>query len=201
MPVLAVTFTRTRPKWAGSWTGWAAAWCWSVTPYGGAVITEAGDHLAVDHLVYLSGFPLDLGESYGNAASTESEAARISHDGRPDLADAFIQGPDGLLTLDPGMAAECLYNRCDADTAIWAVSRLGPQRLVTLQQSPTAVAWHNKPATYVICTDDLVVHPELQRILARRCRSVREWPTDHSPFLSRPDLVAELLSELARQPV
>jgi pimeloyl-ACP methyl ester carboxylesterase len=29
--------------------------------YGGAVTTEAGSHLAVDHLVYLAGFPLDLG--------------------------------------------------------------------------------------------------------------------------------------------
>jgi hypothetical protein len=37
----------------------------------------------------------------------------------------------------------------------------------------------------------------LQRILARRCRSVLEGPTDHSPFLSRSDLVADLLSELA----
>jgi hypothetical protein len=49
----------------------------------------------------------------------------------------------------------------------------------------------------VICADDLVVHPELQRILARRCRSKLEWPTDHCPFLSRPDLVAGLLGEVA----
>jgi pimeloyl-ACP methyl ester carboxylesterase len=168
--------------------------------YGGAVITEAGDHPAVDHLVYMSGFPLELDESCGNAASRESEAARISHSGRPDLTGGFIQGPDGLLTLDPGIAAQCLYNCCDADTVSWALRRLGPQPLVTLQQSPTAVAWHNKPATYVISTDDLVVHPELQRILARRCRGVLEWPTDHSPFLSRPDLVVDLLTELAQQP-
>jgi pimeloyl-ACP methyl ester carboxylesterase len=168
--------------------------------YGGAVITEAGDHPAVDHLVYLSGFPLELHESCGNAAGAESEAARISPSGRPDLADGFIQGADGWFTLDPRMAAQCLYNCCDADTVTWALRRLGPQPLVTLQQSPTAVAWRNKPTTYVVSADDLVVYPELQRILARRCGSVLEWRTDHSPFLSRPDLVADLLTELARQP-
>jgi pimeloyl-ACP methyl ester carboxylesterase len=70
--------------------------------YGGAVITVAGDHLAVDHLVYLSGFPLDLGESCGHAAALESDAAGISHSGRPDLAGGFLQGLDGLFTLDPG---------------------------------------------------------------------------------------------------
>jgi hypothetical protein len=45
-------------------------------------------------------------------------------------------------------------------------------------------------------TEDLVVHPDLQRILAKRCTSSVEWPTDHSPMLSRPDLVGSLLAEL-----
>jgi len=49
-----------------------------------------------------------------------------------------------------------------------------------------------------VCAEDLVVHPVLERILAKRCTSVVEWPTGHSPFLSDPERVAGLLTEVAR---
>ncbi|MFI5041977.1 MAG: alpha/beta fold hydrolase [Acidimicrobiales bacterium] len=65
------------------------------------------------------------------------------------------------------------------------------------QRQCPANLWRAKPSTYVVCADDMAVHPDLQRIMARRCGTVLEWPTDHSPFLSRPDLVAGLLVELA----
>ena len=164
--------------------------------YGGAVITEAGDHPAVDHLVYVAAFALDVGESCVSAA-TDSAANEISHEGRPDLGSGIIAAPDDSIVLDPLVAARCLYNQCDEQTVAWALERLGPQPMVTLQQGPTGVAWRNRPSTYVVCNDDMAVHPDLQRIMARRCGSVVEWATDHSPFLGRPDLMAGLLVELA----
>lgn len=163
--------------------------------YGGAVITEAGDHPAVGHLVYLCAFALDAGESCGNAAA--DQAAGISHEGRPDLGAAFVMEPGGTVTLDQTTAATCLYHDCDADTVAWAMARLGPHPLVTIQQTPETVAWRVKPSTYVICRDDLAIHPDLQRLLARRCTTSVEWPSGHSPFLSHPELVAELLAGLA----
>jgi pimeloyl-ACP methyl ester carboxylesterase len=162
--------------------------------YGGAVITEAGDHPAVAHLVYLAAFPLDTDESCVRAA--EPEAAGISHHGRPNLGAGFIEGPGGTVTLDPPVAAMCLYSDCDEDTVNWALARLGPQPRASLEQTPNTVAWRIKPSTYVVCADDMVVHPDLQRLLAARCGAGAQWPTGHSPFLSRPDLVAGLIVEL-----
>ena len=164
--------------------------------YGGAVITEAGLHPAVQHLVYVAAFALDAGESCVSAA-TDVEAGLISHDGRPNLGAGFIMSSGDMITLDPSSAEECLYNDCDADTVAWALARLGPQPLITLQAEPRLDAWQTKPSTYVVCVNDMAVHPDLQRIMARRCSSVVEWPTDHSPFLCRPDLVAGLLIDLA----
>jgi pimeloyl-ACP methyl ester carboxylesterase len=166
--------------------------------YGGAVITEAGLHPAVQHLVYVAAFALDEGESCVGAAGAESEAGQISHDGRPNLSAGFIMGSGDVITLDPASAAECFYNDCDADTVAWALGRLGPQPLITLQGTTKRAAWRTKPSTYVVCDDDMAVHPDLQRIMARRCGSMIEWPTGHSPFLCRPDLVADLLVDLAQ---
>jgi pimeloyl-ACP methyl ester carboxylesterase len=165
--------------------------------YGGAVITEAGDHPAVAHLVYLCALTLDAGETCGSAAADEAAAAGITHTGRPDLADGIIAGEDGLVSLDPTVAAACLYNHCDAETVGWAVARLGPHPFVTLEEPPSRVAWRAKPSTYVVCADDLAVHPDLQRIMAKRCTNSVEWDSDHSPFLSHPDHLAPFLVSLA----
>lgn len=164
--------------------------------YGGAVITETGLHPAVQHLVYLAAFALNAGESCVSVAA-DVEPGLISYEGRPILGAGFIMS-SGVITLDPSSAAVCLYNDCDAETVAWALDRLGPQPLITLQGAPKHAAWRVKPSTYVVCGDDMAVHPDLQRIIGRRCSSVIEGPTDHSPFLCRPDLVAGLMVDLAR---
>ena len=165
--------------------------------YGGAVITEAGGHRAVGRLVYLAAFALDEGESCNRAAAGEPDAAAIVHEGRPALSDALLRMPDETLVLDPVLGPACLYQDCDAETVAWAMARVGPQRVETLRQSPNAIAWRQRPSTYAVCTADLAVHPDLQRIMARRCAAVVQWPTGHSPFLVRPDLVAGLLCRVA----
>jgi pimeloyl-ACP methyl ester carboxylesterase len=167
--------------------------------YGGAVITEAGAHPAVEHLVYLCGFPLDAGETCQTAALSDAGAARVSHAGRPSLSGALMTISDGVTVVSTEGAATCFYNDCDSETIDWAVARLGPQPMVALAQSPTSIAWRHRPSTYVVSRDDQAVHPDLQRLLAQRCQSRVEWPTGHVPSLSRPDLVTDLLTRLVRQ--
>jgi pimeloyl-ACP methyl ester carboxylesterase len=166
--------------------------------YGGAVITEAGIHPAVRHLVYLCAFAIDGHETCMSAAMEESAAADISWDGRPNLAEAFVEHPGGTATITEQGAAECFFNDCDDETVAWAVARLGHQPMVTLQQQPAAVAWRERPSTYVVCTEDFGVHPDLQRVIARRCTTTVEWPASHSPFLSMPDRVVDLLVAIGR---
>jgi pimeloyl-ACP methyl ester carboxylesterase len=166
--------------------------------YGGAVITEAGVHPSVRHLVYLTAFALDAGESCMSAAVDESAELDLSYEGKPNLVDAFVWNDDGTISLTSDGAAACLFQDCDAEATAWAIARLGPQPGVTFGDIPTALAWRERPSTYVVCTDDLGVHPDLQRVMAKRCTNTVEWPTSHSPFLSAPDRVADLAADLAR---
>ena len=166
--------------------------------YGGAVITEAGEHPLVEQLIFIAAMALDAGETCQKAATEEVAVAGLDWTGRPNFGKGFVAAPDHTVTLDPTVAAQCLYSDCDDATIAWALNRLGPHPLSNLQQSPSRIAWRTKPSTYAICADDLVVHPDLQRILAKRCTSVVEWPTGHSPFLSDPNRVSGLLHEIAR---
>jgi pimeloyl-ACP methyl ester carboxylesterase len=167
--------------------------------YGGAVVTEAGVHPSVAHLVYVAAFAIHDEESCGNAGAEEPAAAAIDHRGRPDLSSMLLIDEQGVARLPPEGAAEAFFNDCDERSTQWAVSRLDGQRLESLLQSPIQVAWHEKPSTYLVCTEDQAVHPDLQRLLAARCTEVIDVRSGHSPFLSQPDLLAELLTERANR--
>jgi pimeloyl-ACP methyl ester carboxylesterase len=55
------------------------------------------------------------------------------------------------------------------------------------------------PKSYVVCSKDQTIPPEAQRQMAARAgATVHELDTSHSPFLSRPDLVAELIRDTVR---
>ena len=91
------------------------------------------------------------------------------------------------------------YHDCDPEDVDAAIQRLRPMELGCLTTAVGPPAWKAKPSTYVVCSEDRGVHPELQRLMAKRCTESVEWPTAHSPFLNRPDLVAGLLVDLARR--
>jgi pimeloyl-ACP methyl ester carboxylesterase len=165
--------------------------------YGGAVITEAGAHPSVRHLVYVAAFCIDDTESCASALADDPEVGAISHEGRPNLGHAIVASDDGSSTVVPDLAVECFYNDCDDDAVTWALAHLGAQPLLNLMQSPAAIAWRDRPATYVLCEHDQAVHPDLQRLMARRCDEVVSWPLDHSPFLSDPGRLTALLASLA----
>jgi pimeloyl-ACP methyl ester carboxylesterase len=165
--------------------------------YGGAVITEAGVHPSVKGLVYVCALALDGDETCSTVALEEAERLGLSFDDMPDLSSAISISEDGVTTLDPSSAAIALYNGCSNELTEWACSNLGPQPMVTLQQGPKSVAWREKPSTYVVCADDKIVHPGLQRLMAERCTAAVEWDSGHSPFLSMPDRLVMLLRDLA----
>jgi pimeloyl-ACP methyl ester carboxylesterase len=88
------------------------------------------------------------------------------------------------------------YNDRDDATVQWAAdicSMLGGTA-----DTPQAIAWRGIPSTFVVCTRDRAILPSLQRRIAERASSVVEWDTSHSPFASRPELVAELLEQVCQ---
>jgi pimeloyl-ACP methyl ester carboxylesterase len=167
--------------------------------YGGAVITEGGIHPSVQRLVFVCALAIDSHESCGTAVLDETANLGLSFDDMPDITAGIRVSDDGVITLDPAIAAVALYNGCGPELTKWAMSKLGPQTAESLQQTPTAVAWRQKPSTYVVCSNDKIVHPGLQRVMAKRCTESLEWDSGHSPFLSMPDRLADLLQQLARR--
>ncbi|MGA1682831.1 MAG: alpha/beta fold hydrolase, partial [Ilumatobacteraceae bacterium] len=55
-------------------------------------------------------------------------------------------------------------------------------------------AWRTVESTYVVCTDDLTVNVDEQRIRAGWIQRHVEIDCDHSPFFSAPDELAEVIA-------
>jgi pimeloyl-ACP methyl ester carboxylesterase len=104
---------------------------------------------------------------------------------------------EGRLTLNPASIGPALYNDCDEDVVAWANERLRSM-LTDGADAVTAAAWSAIPSTYVVCTQDRVILPELQRKMAAHADELITWDTSHSPFASQPALVADLVERLAR---
>jgi pimeloyl-ACP methyl ester carboxylesterase len=152
--------------------------------YGGIVATEGAAGAAnVSHLLYVTAFMLDEGASLLSTVGGEAP-------------DWWVRDEDGLSTT-VSRAEEIFFNDCSPEDAADAASRLEPQSLPSFEQPVRSVAWRDIPSSYLICERDNAIPPVLQEQLAERAGDVRRVEASHSPFLSRPGEVAELIAELA----
>lgn len=155
--------------------------------YGGLVVSHAAAGSAgVAHLVYLAAFMLEPDEDPG--------ALLAAHGGE---LGAALRVVDGDVTVDPERAAALFYGDSPPELAAAAVARLRPMAATAFVATPAEPAWRTIPATYVVCSEDRALPVSLQQAFAARATTSLTWPTDHSPFLSRPAVVASLLADLA----
>jgi pimeloyl-ACP methyl ester carboxylesterase len=150
--------------------------------YGGVPVTEAaGTAGDVRHLVYLCAFQLDVGESLLGSVGGEA----------PEWWD--VQEAQGRIrATDP---QKIFYGDVEARKASAAAARLGYQSLPAVSQPLTRAAWRTIPSTYVVCEQDAGLPVFAQETMARRAHRIRRLSSSHSPFLSQPDLLADLLRE------
>lgn len=153
--------------------------------YGGQVISE-GAHAddGVVRLVYLAAFQLEPGQSLLDALGGEvppwiaiDEAAGVSRATRSD---------------------EIFYGDCTPEQQQWADAQLTPQSLASFGQPLSRAAWQDVPSTYVVAEQDQAIPPQAQEAMSGHADEVRRLASSHSPFLSQPAAVADLLVEVAR---
>jgi pimeloyl-ACP methyl ester carboxylesterase len=149
--------------------------------YGGMVITEAGTDDRVAQLLYITSVMPDEGQSQAELIGSEP-------------APWLQPGDDGTIGVDPDLIRELFLQDCDDTTTEEAVARLTRQSLIPFTQPPRQIAWHGKPATYFVCTEDLATPAEVQRRRVRPEARAIEFQAGHHPFLSRPDAFADAVA-------
>ena len=158
---------------------------------GGAVISQAAEARPhrITCLVYISGFMLADGQSILDVAGNDTGNEVLP-------ASEFIEDGKAIMIL-PGKARSPLYADCRDDDVTWAVQRLVPEATepVGAALSLTEANYGSVPRYYVECTQDRAISIGTQRSMISRqpVKRVMSMESGHSPFLSRPEELAEHL--------
>jgi len=159
--------------------------------YGGFVISEAGNNKKVKKLVFVDAFGLDEGESL-NALTKDTpqpfeKTLQVDSGGYAWMPMATI-----MSDFVPDMAAD-------------------EQKLVFVKQAPIATkafdevmkspAWKTKKSWYVRGTQDRIIPPDAQAMMAKRMKATTvDVDAGHVSMLAKPNEVAAVILQAAGAP-
>jgi hypothetical protein len=120
----------------------------------------------------------------------------------PELASAVAVTSDGRIGIsDIEVGKKLAFQQASPELGDWAARQLQPMAMGA-EDSPTlkAVGWHRIPSTYVVCSEDRSIQPEVERLWARtRATETIEVPFDHCPQISHLKAIADILARLAQE--
>ena len=157
--------------------------------WGGAVITEAGNHPKVAALVYVAAFQPDKGESALQWLQTA-----------PPAPENGVLPPDekGIVYYDKdkyhvGFCAD--LSKEESDFMFASQGAFYAKGFITPVNSP---AWRTKPTYGIVAIDDKSIAPEIQRNMYKRSNTtVTEIKASHAVYISQPAQVAAVIIEAA----
>ena len=152
--------------------------------YGGIPTTQALSRARnVQRIIYLAAFQLD------------AEQSLLSVSGSPETW-AKMHEIDGVVHhLEHKSPLEAFYNDVDSTLAEQALAKLGYLSYAAVGQPLTEVAWKTIPSTYIICEADVAIPASKQEEFAKRANRIHRLNTSHSPFLSQPASLAQLIRQ------
>jgi pimeloyl-ACP methyl ester carboxylesterase len=158
--------------------------------YGGAVITEAGNHPKVSALVYIAAFAPDKGESVGSLIKDPPPGTPVP---------PILPPQDGFLFLDKAKFPASFAGDVDAEKAAFMADSQVPWGMGAISGAISEPAWRTKPSWYLLTTEDRMIPPDAQRAMSKRAGStVVEVKGSHAIYVSQPGAVAKLIEEAAR---
>ena len=127
------------------------------------------------HLVYLTAFMLDEGQSLADITGPTPPAWQILS---PDGKTLTVSGPPHVF-----------YNTCAPAVADAAAARLRPQTVASFVEPVRSVAWRDVPSTYVICDRDHAIPVPAQEAMSAHAgaahRLERPLAVPHRPRRGR----------------
>jgi pimeloyl-ACP methyl ester carboxylesterase len=157
--------------------------------YAGGVIAEthAGQ---VEALVYVAALAPDEGEAVAdvfNRAEPHPLAPKLAPDGH------------GLVWLPDSAFATAFAPNATAEeqAVLCAIQR--PLAIACISTKVGRPLWRDRPAWFLLAEDDRMIVPGTQRFMAERMKAeIRSHAVDHTPSVTAPHTVVDIILEAAR---
>jgi pimeloyl-ACP methyl ester carboxylesterase len=158
--------------------------------YGGVVITEAGNDPKVVGLVYIAAFAPDANESITDISKAFPPGLGLTK---------IVPLSDGFILLSPeGVETAFAQDLTSEEKAL--LTAVQPQTAASIFEArPTAAAWHDKPAWYVVASNDNMISPEQEKFMAKQINATTTvLPSSHVVMLSHPKEVAAVIEDATK---
>jgi pimeloyl-ACP methyl ester carboxylesterase len=157
--------------------------------WGGAVITEAGNHPKVVALVYIAAFQPDNGETALQWLQTA-----------PPAPENGVLAPDdkGIVYYDKAKFHAGFCGDISKAEADFMYASQGAFYAKGFATPITHAAWRDKPTYACLATEDKSIAPEIQRAMYKRSNTkVTDVKGSHVIYMSQPEAVAKVIMEAA----
>jgi pimeloyl-ACP methyl ester carboxylesterase len=154
--------------------------------YAGAVIAATRSE-KVKALVYVAALAPDEGETVADVfyrAPPHPQAPKLAPD-----AHGLIYLPEEAFA-----AAFAQHASAEALSVLAAVQRpLSPACITVAMARPL---WKDRPTWFLVAEQDHMIVPDTQRFMAQRMQAkLRSHPVDHTPLVTAPDTVVDIIRE------
>jgi pimeloyl-ACP methyl ester carboxylesterase len=158
--------------------------------YGGQIMTALGaDAPNAAALVYIAGFGLDKGESFGSLLGQGPMPPAIAH---------LYTDDEGLAWLPQDDFVGHFAADVERDQALAMHAAQQPLASSAFADVMGTPAWKSLPSWYLVASNDETIPPDAERMFASRmgARTI-EIPSGHVAMMSHPSEVAQLITTAA----
>jgi pimeloyl-ACP methyl ester carboxylesterase len=157
--------------------------------YAGAVIATVSDE-RVKALVYIAALAPDEGETVAQVFYRDERHAQS-----PQLA----PDGDGFIWMPEEGFRNAFAQHATADQLALSAAVQRPIALKCIQEPVAKPAWRSKPSCYLIAEEDRMINPKTQHFMAARMNATtRSLAVDHTPLLTAPESVVDIILEAKR---
>jgi pimeloyl-ACP methyl ester carboxylesterase len=157
--------------------------------YAGAVIAATRNE-RVKLLIYVAALAPDEGETVADVFHREPPHAQA-----PQLA----PDADGFLWMPDAGFEHAFAQNASAELKALLLATQRPIHVKCIQEKVPRPLWRDRPSWFLIAEDDRMIPAKTQHFEAARMKAtVRAQAVDHSPMLTSPASVVEVIQEAVR---
>src|SRR6476660_934337 len=158
--------------------------------YAGAVIAAADDE-RVKALVYIAALAPDEGETVAQVFYRDE-----AHPQAPKLA----ADQDGWIWMPEVGFSNAFAHHATADQIALCKAVQRPIALKCIEEPARKPAWRSKPSWFLVAEEDRMINPKTQHFMAKRMQArIHSFDVDHTPLLTAPEKVLEVIISAAQQ--
>ena len=157
--------------------------------YAGAVIAAVNDE-RVQALVYIAALAPDEGETVAQVFYRDKP-----HPQAPELA----PDADGFIWMPEAGFRNAFSQHATPEQIALSIAVQRPISVKCIQEPAPKPAWKSKPSWFLIAEEDRMINPKTQHFMAERMgATTRSFAVDHTPLLSAPQKVVDIILEAKR---